>query len=318
MNRNARNAELINHLIRQRGLPRNQVAALSGLSNAYIRELEKGNLTNVGRNKLIALGVALSLDLSTVDRLLNAFDRTPLTEEDITTFLSVAEKGQLSTSLIPLRDFYTMELLLGSLEKVPGRHVLISTRPTETFKDAGHRRYNERFVVEQHPVYEKLMEKIFDRRLRAVTNNLLHHRFDQYVCIRCLNDYLAFCTDPVERDWRIQHIRNTIEKLEKFQNCNLYLTESCPSFFVVLKQPKQPANTPEQVAIVNIPSHFWEASRSGLISGFMTLKKSLLDVFKLEVKTVENKVIDKYVERPKLINFLNDLIEKFQVGKDHE
>jgi|GEM_PF-573152 len=309
MNRGTQNAVLIKNLIAQSGLPRNQVAALSGLSNAHIRELEKGALTNVGRDKLIALAVALSLDLKTIDQLLKAFDRTPLTEEDVPLFLGVAEKSKLSTVPISVRDMYTLELHIGTVEKAPGRHVLVSVRPTESFKEEGHRRYQERHMAKQHPVYEKLNEAIFRRRREAVLENASHYNFDQYICKSCLTEYLTMCQDQVEKSWRVRHILNTISYIDKIKRFNFYLTESCPSFIFVMKLPDLSAGESEQLILINLPSHLWKPSRSGLISGFITLNKELVNVFKREIEIVEGKVDENLADRGKLIRYLEELVE---------
>ncbi|MBF0531002.1 MAG: helix-turn-helix domain-containing protein, partial [Deltaproteobacteria bacterium] len=111
MNNNQKKAaEYIRSLLKEKMVPRNQVASLSGLSNAYIRHLEQGNIANVNRAKLIAFAVALSLDLQSVDHLLTIFDRTKLTSEDIPLFLENAGQRKISAAMLPLHAWYTYEL----------------------------------------------------------------------------------------------------------------------------------------------------------------------------------------------------------------
>ena len=57
-------AQYVQELIKKCQMPRNQIAALSGLSNPYIKELEAGRFARVRRERLIALAVAVNLDLS--------------------------------------------------------------------------------------------------------------------------------------------------------------------------------------------------------------------------------------------------------------
>jgi predicted XRE-type DNA-binding protein len=80
----------IQNLFEQCALSRNQIATLSGLSNPYLLDLEKGAIANVGRDKLIALAVAVDLGLPAIDALLTVFDRAPLNIDDIALFLDSA------------------------------------------------------------------------------------------------------------------------------------------------------------------------------------------------------------------------------------
>jgi transcriptional regulator with XRE-family HTH domain len=92
IDRQEASAEYICKLLAQSPMPRNQVAALSGLTNTYIRDLERGIIANVGRDKLISLSVALNLDLIETDQMLKIFDRSPLSLDDIGIFLQTAER----------------------------------------------------------------------------------------------------------------------------------------------------------------------------------------------------------------------------------
>jgi len=110
---------------------RNQIAAISGLSNPYIRDLEMGNIANVGREKLISLAIGLDLSLGEIDEMLTVFDRAKLTQADIPLFLEASRRSRISAALHPVHDSYTFDLLLLSAEQVPGPHVIVSTRPEE-------------------------------------------------------------------------------------------------------------------------------------------------------------------------------------------
>lgn len=309
-----KNQDFVKQLVAQNGLLRNQIAALSGLSGTYIRDLEKGTFTSIGRGKLIALGVALSLNLTIIDQLLHAYDRTALTVDDIPTFLKVAEKSKLSSAPIPIRDFFTMELLISPQEEIPGRHVVISIRPTDILKVEGHRSHTERHFVTQHTVYGELIETIGRTRQQNIKTILADHDLDQYVCKRCLVEYLANCEDPVERSWRVKHVDNLVFYLERYKRCNLYLIETCPAFTLFLKNPPSTSNIPERLVMLYLPIHQWEGIRSGQIAGFMTLNRGLIKTFKQELRTLENRVDQKLLDRTRLIAYLKDLTAKFRVN----
>jgi len=308
-----KNDTFVKQLVVQSGIPRNQLASLSGLSNTYIRELENGIFTNIGREKLIALGIGLSLNLNQIDQLLNSFDRISLTTEDIPSFIAVIEKSKLTSAHIPIRDFFTMELCLIPNERIPGQHIVVSIRPTDMLKAKGNRSHTERNCVKQHPVYSDLVETIGHIRQENLKKNLANYDLDQYVCKRCLTDYLGNCQEMVERDWRIKHVENLISYLERYKRCNFYLTETCPTFIISQKIPPPSSNLPEWIMMCNLPSHQWEGLRSGQITGFITLNKGLVEAYAQEIKVLKNRVDTKLLDRSKLIAYLNDFIAKFKI-----
>ena len=85
----SKSGRLLSEFINAGKRPRNQIATLSGLTNTYIRNLEQGQIENVPRNRLIALGVALNLDLFEMEALLDAFDRAQLSSSDVAAFIEI-------------------------------------------------------------------------------------------------------------------------------------------------------------------------------------------------------------------------------------
>ena len=221
LNRQAASAEYVRQLLSKSPMPRNQVAAISGLTNTYIRDLEKGIIANVARDKLISLSVALNLDLIETDQMLNIFDRAPLSEEDIPIFLQTSEKGHITSALLPVRDRYSLDLMMLSAERIPGRHIVVSSEPTVSLRAEGHRKYSERRLCTMHPIYGELVEAIGRERMKALEINLACHPTEQYICPQCLEDYIELCSDPVEKDWRVKHIENVIGFLLRFPNWHL-------------------------------------------------------------------------------------------------
>ena len=67
--------DFVKAIINKCPMPRNQIAKLSGLTNTYIRDLENGRYDSVRRKKIIALAMAVNLDLNETDELLKLFER---------------------------------------------------------------------------------------------------------------------------------------------------------------------------------------------------------------------------------------------------
>ena len=134
-------ADFINTQMTLKKLPRNQIAAISGLSNPYIQHLENGQIVNVDRKKLIALGIALSFDLYKIDEMLKCFDRTQLSESDIPAFIDPGTKRRFSMAMLPLSALSNYEMILLIGEKIQGHQVVVNNAPTANLWPEGFRTY---------------------------------------------------------------------------------------------------------------------------------------------------------------------------------
>jgi transcriptional regulator with XRE-family HTH domain len=297
----------IQMLMRSSPIARNQLAAISGLSNPYIRDLEAGNIANVGREKLIALAIALDLSLNEIDRMLNVFDRAALNHDDIDTFIKIMQKCRISSALHPVQDSFTLDLLLLSVELKPGPHVIVSPRPASCFRAEGHRLYAESDLIKAHPIYGDLVTTILHVRRRRMLINLNDHVVEQYVCERCLNDYILHCGDDIEKKWRVKHINNAIETIRSFENFRFTLIKECPSFTFVLKSHYEPTKDSEKLIITALPPHRMKVRTSGLLAGFATDNPSVISNFKKELQYIKVAVCDQYQDRDRLIDYLERL-----------
>ncbi len=304
LNRQEASAEYIQELLAKSPMPRNQVATISGLTNTYIRDLEKGIIANVAREKLISLAVAFKLDLIETDRMLNIFDRASLTVDDIPIFIQTTEKGHITSALLPAGDRYSLDLMMLSTERIPGRHVLVSSEPTVSLRAAGHRQYSERLLSLMHPIYNDLVEAIGEKRREAVEANLASHTVEQYICPKCLEGYIRHCSDPVEKRWRVKHIGNVIDFVEQFPNWHFNLVESCPTFTFMLKIPDPKIGEKDKFLMTSLPPHRFQGKRTGKLTGFATDNQVVIKNFKDEIEGIKKVVIKKYRDRNKLVAFL--------------
>jgi transcriptional regulator with XRE-family HTH domain len=300
--------EYVQRLMRRSPIARNQIAAISGLSNPYIRDLEMGNINNVGREKLISLSIALDLSLNEIDQMLTVFDRAKLSREDIPFFIEAAKRCRISAALHPVHDSFTFDLLLLSAERMPGPHVIVSTRPASCLRTEGHRLYAEKALVAAHRIYGELVAEINRERRRRLMINLNNHPLEQYVCRKCLQDYIKNCDDPVEKAWRIEHMKNAIRMINGFDNYHFYLVDECASFIFVLKTPVTDTPESEKLVITVLPPHRLQIRTSGLLAGFATDSQAVILNFKEELRFIRESVIDAYRDRRALLEFLNALI----------
>ncbi len=301
-------AEHVRAILKKAQMPRNQIASFSGLSNTYIRDLEAGNYASVRREKLISLAVAVNLNLPETDDLLEVFDRTPLTEDDIPTFLSMPRRRKGSAALLPLRDGFPLELALLSAETQPGPQVVVNPQPTFSLFDEGHRRYIERQNMADHPIYGELVEAIAKERRMALDRNLENHRVEQYICRDCLEDYFQGLRDEQERGWRIRHLNNVIYNVRERDNFRFHVLGICPTTSFTLKQFAQEKEKSERLFLSFWPRHHVWRKRIGRLSGFTTDNPVVIRNFKEEVESLSRVAVEEFKEKKNLLAYLSGLI----------
>lgn len=286
---------------------RNQIASISGLSNPYIKELEEGNIINVGREKLLALSIALDLSLTEIDDLLTVFERSKLSVGDIPLFLNTAERLRLSAAMHPINDSYALDLMFLAAEIERGPHIIVSTRPASCFRHENHRLYAEKPLVEAHPIYGDLVSAINRERRRRFLINLEANTAENYVCVHCLEDYIRRCDDEEERTWRLRHLQSVIEVIESYPNFKFFLTKECPSFLFVMKSASSSENDVGRLIITAFAQHRFTTKTSASLTGFATENKAVITNFRNELNFIRGSVLTEFKDRKRLSAHLRDL-----------
>ena len=279
-------SKLISDFIAAGKRPRNQIATLSGLTNTYIRNLEKGEIENVPKNRIIALGVALNLDLTEIDELLFAFDRSQLTDLDIPVFIETAKKAKLSEAVLPVRDLSAYELIILSMEQFPGRQVIVNDRPTASLMVEGHRSHTDRRILSCHPIYKNLIEAIGAARRDNFHRLISEHLIDHYICKSCLEDYLKNEPDIVERAFRYRHVAEILNIVRSYDNFRLFLTDACHNLSFTIKfSDKSGVN--DKLSYSSRAPHALTRGKRGRLIGFLTENLTLCECFKEELLQVD-------------------------------
>jgi len=306
--RQQESAAYINALLKNSRMPRNQVAAISGLSNAYIRVLENGDSASVGREKLIAFAVALNLDLNKIDDLLTIFDRAKLTTDDIPIFLETSKHRKISSALHPLRDVYAIELVFLSVEQIPGHQVTVNDMPSAVFRPEGYRTFTDKKLAEGHSIYSDLIEAIGRERSRNLVVQLARYPVDHYICRDNLEGYIKQCDDIEGKGWRVKHIETMLWHIRNYDKYRLFLTNLIPSFNFVLKLPPESGKYTDKLSFMGKQIDFFLGPRSGRLAGFATDNQIVIENFKAEVESLKANIIEEYLDRRRLETYLEDLI----------
>jgi transcriptional regulator with XRE-family HTH domain len=304
---NMKNCKILSEFINAKKRPRNQIATLSGLTNTYIRNLENGEIENVPRKRLIALGVALNLNFSDMELLLAAFDRASLSTGDVPAFIETAVNAKLSAAVLPVRDLYAYELVMLSLERTPGRQIIINDRPTIGLMAHGHRTHSDRTILHQHDIYGELIEAIGDARRDNFFRLAMNHNIDHYICRSCLEDYLEADVDEIERLWRARHVAALLEAVKRQGNFSLYLTDTCVHLNFTIKLAAA-AGENDKISYSARAPHDFNRGKSGRLVGFISENPGVCQCFNEELSRVAGTVIDSLAERQQQIEYLNGLL----------
>ena len=299
----------IKMLLKMSRIPRNQVAAISGLSNAYIRVLEHGGSASVTREKLISFAVALNIDLHDTDDLLTVFDRTKLTVNDIPNFINTSKQMKISSALLPLRDvFFVIELMFLAAELIPGHSVIVNDRPSSSLFPEGYRIYSCRDMENIHPIHNPLIEAIGRERQLNSQLKLKHYLIDNYISQDSLEEYILKCNNRNERVWRIKHVEIMLNQLRQHNNLRIFITDEVPSFLFSLKLPPKSIKNTDKLTFLGKQISFFMRKGSGRLAGFTTDNQVLIEHFRTEVNFLQNHILKEYLDRSKLEMYLENLI----------
>ena len=301
--------QVINELINQSCRPRNQIATLSGLTNTYIRNLQKGEIVNVSRKRLISLGIALNLELHRFEDLLSAFDRTHLTTVDIPLFIEAANKCSLSEAVLAVKDLFCYELIMLAIENKQGSIVIVNDRPSICLLYHGHRSYIDRELLSTHPIYSDLIEAIGEARRRNFAHRIEETTIEHCICRHCLDDYLVHCQDPKELYWRFHHVLALREIVKTQPHFHLYLTDVCANFNFTLKFGAEEDSTQDKLAYSARAPHELHRKKIDRTAGFMTENPTLTETFQQELQRIKKSTDPEFSDRSQQVSYLNNLLQ---------
>jgi transcriptional regulator with XRE-family HTH domain len=109
--------ETLSGIIESSGLNLNQISKVSGISNAYLTKLIKGNINKPGKDKIASILLALNYSMTDINGVLAEYDYMPLNRHDIPDILDNNRRRKFEGRILPQFDNIYFELLMAALGK---------------------------------------------------------------------------------------------------------------------------------------------------------------------------------------------------------
>lgn len=307
--------DFIKAAIKKSLIPRNQIAAISGLTNTYILDLMRGNINNANRQKLIAFAISVNLSLPEIDDMLTIFDRASLNSDDIPTLLDTSKRCKISSTLHPLREELSYEFMVLAAELLPGPTILNLSYPTASLRAEGHRAHIEKDLSRDHRLYADIREAVGRERKKNLANQLSRHKIEHFIYRGDLERYLTHCLDETEREYRIKHVEQLIRHLEKFQNFKLHITDTYHAFSFVLKMTTESKEKKGYLIFTGREHDPVIGKMTGRLAAFGTCNPVMVNNFYMDVEYLRNSIVGKEFDRNQRIDYLKDLVRKATKGE---
>lgn len=187
-------SETLSTIIESSGLNLNQISNVSGISNAYLTKLIKGNINKPGKDKIASILLALNYPLTAINAILAEYDYMPLNRHDIPEILNNNRQRKFEGRILPQFDNIYFELLMAALENIGGAKILVKHRPSGIFLPS------ELYIMKEFPTestseterFFKVFtgEVVAERKALFLENCNRGYRYETYMCRKCLDESL--------------------------------------------------------------------------------------------------------------------------------
>ena len=235
-------AETLSTIIESSGLNLNQISKVSGISNAYLTKLLKGQINKPGKDKICSILLALNYSLADINATLAQYDYMPLNRHDIPEILDNNRRRKFEGRILPQFDNIYFELLMAALENIGGTKILMKHRPSGIFLPT------ELYMMKAFPLPSDIETEPFfktfsrdvvaERKALFLKNCKQGYRFETYMCRECLQDSLernlglsAQRADPHKIDLYAKFYANAVAATLKGPNQHIHrVVDRCTYF----------------------------------------------------------------------------------------
>ena len=287
-------SETLTNIIEASGLNLNQISKVSGISNAYLTKLIKGNINKPGKDKIASILLALNYTLTDINAILADYDYMPLNRHDIPEILDNNRRRKFEGRILPQFDNIYFELLMAALENIGGTKILVKHRPSGIFLPSELYMLKE-FPTESDSEADKFF-KIFTRDVVAERKSLFlknckrGHRFETYMCRQCLEESLqrnigpeAQSADPRKVDLYAKFYANAVAAALQAPGQHIYRIVNRCTYFQFQIQDAE--GTAPKVSYTAMRRHNYdEACDQFTLESFLSDDAAIVALFKNEVE----------------------------------
>lgn len=294
----------VQNIIARSDLNPNNISQASGISNAYLAKLLRGNINRPGKDKIASILIALNYTISEINRILCDYDYQPLHVDDIPAILSNNRSRKIVGGNLPQYDHIYFDLLLVALERIGGNKILVKNRPSGVFMP------HELYLMKEYPYEANDEAAVFRYNL---TRQILHERSeifrksiasrfttDTYICVCCLEEYLlrnigsaARRDQPHRCRLTLQYLANALSlSLKRPREHRIYIIERCPYFHFMIQDAD--GKTPK-VSYPGRKLHVFDNEYDKrMLEGFTTDLPHIVAHFRHEIDMCRGAVAEKW------------------------
>lgn len=286
-------SETLSAVIESSGLNLNQISNVSGISNAYLTKLIKGNINKPGKDKITSILLALNYSLTDINAILAEYDYMPLNRRDIPEILDNNRRRKFEGRILPQFDNIYFELLMAALENLGGTKILVKHRPSGIFLPS------ELYMMKEFPTESDSQAERFyrtftrdvvaERKALFLDNCNRGYRYETYICKACLEDSLARNiglaaqqTEPHKVELYAQFYANAVAASLKAPQQHLHwVVNRCPYFQFQIQDADGKA---PKVSYTAMRQHdYAKACDQFTLESFLSDDPAIVGLFKNEV-----------------------------------
>ena len=313
-------SETISAIIESSGLNLNQISKVSGISNAYLTKLIKGNINKPGKDKIASILLALNYSLTDINTILAEYDYMPLNRHDIPEILDNNRRRKFEGRILPQFDHIYFELLMAALENVGGTKILVKNRPSGIFLPS------ELYMMKEFPNESDSQAELFyrtftldvvaERKALFLANCNRGYRYETYMCKACLEESLerhigpeAQQADSHKVGLYTQFYANAVAATRKAPEQHLHrIVNRCPYFQFQIQDADGIA---PKVSYTAMRRHnYADSSDQFTLESFLSDDSAIVGLFKNEIGHCLN-AIDGSTDHPAAENFHAFIRERF-------
>jgi transcriptional regulator with XRE-family HTH domain len=286
-------SEALSTIVASSGLNLNQISKVSGISNAYLTKLIKGQINKPGKDKIASILLALNYSLTDINAILAEYDYMPLNRFDIPDILDNNRRRRFEGRILPQFDNIYFELLMAALEHIGGTKILVKHRPSGIFLPT------DLYMMKEFPVesdreadqfYRAFTQDIIAERKSLFLENCRQgHRYETYMCRECLEESLnrnagheAQRRDARKVDLYIRFYANAVAATLKAPDQHVHrIVNRCPYFQFQIQDADGDA---AKVSYTSMRRHdFEKACDQFTLESFLSDDTAIVALFKNEI-----------------------------------